>query len=110
MINWERVTALRNEVGPEDFDEIVELFLVEVDEEITTLAGGGQYETLAEKLHFLKGSAMSLGFQDFSELCQAGEVSLLKNPNSDIDLNEIAASFQTTRAVFIDELPNKYAS
>ncbi len=26
MINWERVQELRNEVGPEDFEEVIELF------------------------------------------------------------------------------------
>ena len=33
MIDWNRVAALREEVGAEDFDEVVELFLQEVDEE-----------------------------------------------------------------------------
>ena len=26
MINWERVEELLNEVGPEDFEEVIELF------------------------------------------------------------------------------------
>ena len=26
MINWDRVDELRHEVGPEDFNEVIELF------------------------------------------------------------------------------------
>ena len=32
MISWERVNELRDEVGQEDFLEVVEIFLEEVDE------------------------------------------------------------------------------
>ena len=34
MIDWARVSELRDEVGEGDFDEVVELFLEEVDEAI----------------------------------------------------------------------------
>ena len=37
MIDWARVSELRHEVGAEDFDEVVELFLEEVDEAIAAL-------------------------------------------------------------------------
>ena len=37
MIDWTRVSELRDEVGAEDFDEVVELFLEEVDEAIKIL-------------------------------------------------------------------------
>ena len=33
MIDWARVSELRDEVGPEDFEEVLHLFLEEVDEE-----------------------------------------------------------------------------
>ncbi len=72
MIDWSRVTTLREEVGAEDFDEVVELFLEEVDDVVARLESGPAHDTLSEDLHFLKGSAMSLGFRQFSALCQAG--------------------------------------
>ena len=34
MIDWNRISTLRDEVGAEDFDEVVELFLDEVEEVI----------------------------------------------------------------------------
>lgn len=37
MIDWARVSERRDEVGEEDFDEVVELFLEEVDEAIAAL-------------------------------------------------------------------------
>ena len=37
MIDWASVSELRDEVGAEDFDEVVELFLEEVDEAIIAL-------------------------------------------------------------------------
>ncbi|WP_442970022.1 hypothetical protein [Roseovarius sp. ZX-A-9] len=40
MIDWSRVAELRSEIGAEDFDEVVELFLEEVEAEISVLRAG----------------------------------------------------------------------
>lgn len=109
MIDWDRVAALREEVGPEDFDEVVELFLQEVDEEIETLSGASEQDQLAEKLHFLKGSALSLGFRDFSTLCQTGESALSKDPTAQVDLQGLQDSYQTSRSAFLSDLPDRFA-
>ena len=63
MINWDRVDELRHEVGPEDFNEVIELFLEEVDDTISTLGMCDGNRTLEEQLHFLKGSALNIGFR-----------------------------------------------
>lgn len=110
MIDWNRVAALREEVGPEDFEEVVELFLQEVDEEIETLSGVSPSDGLADKLHFLKGSAMSLGFRAFSEMCQAGEAALAQDPDAAIDLPGIHSNYKTSRAAFLNDLPARFAS
>lgn len=109
MIDWNRVSALREEVGPEDFDEVVELFLQEVDEEMETLLSVKAGEGLMEKLHFLKGSALSLGFSEFSSLCHDGESSLASDPAAQIDLATIKDSYQTSRSAFLADLPSKFA-
>lgn len=108
MIDWDRVAALREEVGSEDFDEVVDLFLQEVDEEIGSLATGQPGQGLAEKLHFLKGSALSLGFREFSSLCQAGESALSADPSASVDLGTIEASYQASRSTFLADLPGKF--
>ncbi len=110
MIDWTRVTALRDEVGCEDFDEVVELFLQEVDEEIDTLKSLSSGPSLAEKLHFLKGSALNLGFEEFSALCHSGETSLASDPDASVDLARIHDSYLTSRSHFIAELPTRLAS
>ena len=56
--------AARGE-GPELSDWEKE-FLEEVEEEIAELRTNPAPETLEAKLHFLKGSALNLGFDDFS--------------------------------------------
>lgn len=110
MIDWDRVAALREEVGEEDFEEVVELFLLEVDEEIETLAGQSDGGSLAEKLHFLKGSALSLGFQEFSTLCQSGESALTADPTAAVDLGALHDSYGASREKFLADLPDRFAS
>ncbi|MEM6886614.1 MAG: Hpt domain-containing protein [Pseudomonadota bacterium] len=107
MIDWQRVNALREEVGPEDFEEVVELFLQEVDAEIEALQQSAQGAELGAKLHFLKGSALSLGFEDFSALCQTGESSLASDPSSKVDLGQIFAAYDASRTVFLSDLKEK---
>ncbi|ABG30130.1 histidine kinase [Roseobacter denitrificans] len=109
MIDWDRVAALREEVGAEDFDEVVELFLQEVDEEIETLAAQPVQDGLSEKLHFLKGSALSLGFRAFSDLCQTGEAALAQDPAASVDVEELQNSYQSSRSSFLNDLPTKFA-
>ena len=78
MINWDRVAELREEVGVDDFAEIIELFLEEVDAIIELLRDGQGLSDLEAHLHFLKGSALNLGFAKFAELCQAGETAAIR--------------------------------
>lgn len=73
MIDWTRVTELRDEIGAEDFDEVVEMFLDEADEVISRISPGDTAKSLEADLHFLKGAALNLGFADFAALCQDGE-------------------------------------
>lgn len=44
MINWKRVNELRDEIGPEDFAEVVELFLEEVEQVIDKLREAPDFE------------------------------------------------------------------
>lgn len=73
MIEWDRVNELRSEIGDEDFEEVVTMFLEEADEVIgqTTFDTGAKQ--LEANLHFLKGAALNLGFAEFAALCQEGE-------------------------------------
>ena len=52
MIDWARVSELRDEVGAEDYDDVVELFLEEVDEAIVALRDLTDFSELEPQCHF----------------------------------------------------------
>jgi HPt (histidine-containing phosphotransfer) domain-containing protein len=110
VIDWDRLKELREEVGPEDFDEVVDLFLDEVEGVMDRLRESPDLATLEEDLHFLKGSALSLGFRQFSALCQAGETNALLGNASQIDLPEILSCYDRSKAKFIADLPGQLAA
>lgn len=109
MINWQRVNELRDEVGAEDFQEVVDLFLEEVEEVTNRLATNPEPETLMSDLHFLKGSALSLGFVAFSDICEKGEVASARGAADTVDVPEILTTYQTSKQVFLADLPSALA-
>ena len=110
MIDWQRVTDLKAEVGSEDFDEIVPIFLEEVAEVTERLRTAVILETLEDDLHFLKGSAMNLGFCEFSSLCGAGEASAAKGNAAAVDVTAILTSFDASRRIFLNGLADGSAA
>lgn len=110
MIDWTSVGELRDEIGVDDFGEVVELFLEEVAEVMERLRQPNDLGRLEQDLHFLKGSALSLGFQAFSELCQEGERLANAGKSELVDLPKITQCYEDSRAVFLSELPQKYAA
>jgi HPt (histidine-containing phosphotransfer) domain-containing protein len=106
MIDWARIAELRAEIGAEDFSEVVELFLEEVEGEINQLRAGCADNALEARLHFLKGGALNLGFSTFSELCQQGETAAADGRAHDVDLEATIACFDASRHAFIDGLPS----
>ena len=110
MIDWERVQQLRGEVGADDFDEVVELFLEEVDEIVDRLRTCATPEDLESDLHFLKGSALNLGFADFSGLCQVGEEMSANGQAGDVDLVSILNCYDASRAMFLNDMSDKLSA
>ena len=104
MINWPRVRQLRNEVGEDEFDEVVHIFLDEVGEVIDRLQADTERRELEQNLHFLKGSALSLGFETFSKLCQDGARRPAAGQGSEVDLDAVLAAFDESRKTFLAEL------
>lgn len=99
MIDWARVAELRDEIGAEDFAEVVLLFLEEADEVVARLPGCTDAASLESALHFLKGSALNLGFQTLAQLCQDGE-RLAAAGNPAIDRAAVAAAYEASKAAF----------
>jgi HPt (histidine-containing phosphotransfer) domain-containing protein len=97
MIDWNRVTELKAEVGEDGFCEVVDLFLEEMAEVMDRLAAGPDLSTLEADLHFTKGSAMTLGLRQLGTLCQAGERQAAEGRAATVDLQTILACFQASR-------------
>lgn len=110
MIDWQRVAELREEVGEEDFDEIIDMFLEEVEETLQRMCAAQDTRKLKEDVHFLKGCALNLGFSAFSALCQQGESLSFKNPEKAIDPTAIDECYQISKRFFLSELPKTLAS
>lgn len=100
MIDWDRVNALREEVGPEAFAEVVDLFLEEVDEKVAQISAG-RGGTAEEDMHFLKGAAINLGFSDLGALCSASETLARSGQAEEIDLAAVFDCFEASRDSFL---------
>lgn len=103
MIDWTRLKDLRDEVGVEEFEDIVVLFMDEVDGTIEKLKSDLYTDTLEEDLHFLKGSALILGFREVSDLCQIGETEASQGRAKSVDVGAILKAYQTSRHVFLSD-------
>ena len=110
MIQWARVMELREEIGAEDFDEVVDLFLEEVEEVINRLRLNADLAQLEQDLHFLKGSALSFGFSSFSNLCQIGEQKSAQGAANTVDLKGIIAEFDQSKTQFVTNLPEQVST
>ncbi len=124
MIDWDRVAELREEIGPEDFMEVVELFLDEVEGVLQRLCAGppqaapdappdappdaqadaradARAETLAEDLHFLKGSALNLGFARFGAMCGEAEREAAGGNPQAVAIAAIVSCYEASRQSFL---------
>ncbi|MCE8005494.1 MAG: Hpt domain-containing protein [Aestuariivita sp.] len=110
MIDWDRVNSLRNDIGAEAFDEVVEIFLEEVQEIIDKLRDAPVIADLEHDLHSLKNGALNLGFADLSSLCLKGEREAAAGQADQFDLTQVVRLFDTARAQFLDELPRRLAA
>jgi HPt (histidine-containing phosphotransfer) domain-containing protein len=100
MIDWGRVRELRDEIGAEDFAEVVELFLEEADEVAVKLSAAKTPQEIESALHFLKGSALNLGFQDLAAVCQTGEKAAAAQQIDHIDLRQVVSVYEKSKATF----------
>lgn len=110
MIDWATVTELRGEIGEEDFAEVVDLFLEEVDGAVDQLRSGLPQEKWECCFHFLKGSALNLGFRAFSGLCAVGEAAAEAGDFSAVNLGEVIAVYDKSKAAFLSELGDRLAA
>ncbi|MEE9427004.1 MAG: Hpt domain-containing protein [Paracoccaceae bacterium] len=100
MICWDRVNGLRDDVGQEDFDEVVEIFLEEMDEVMDRLRAFPNPLTYEAELHFLKGSALNLGFAALSNICMQSEKLADESTWASIDLSGVIVIYEKSKIEF----------
>ena len=101
MIDWERVDDLKNELGEEDFLELAEMFLEEVEEVLGCLRLSPEPSKIEAELHFLKGSAMNLGFEKLGDFCHMGEGLAATGNHGAIDLSRVFEIYAASRTEFL---------
>ncbi|WP_136443355.1 Hpt domain-containing protein [Pacificoceanicola onchidii] len=111
MIDWARVGELREEIGPEDFGEVLELFLMEVEGAIDLLDGAqGDPVVTEEQMHFLKGASLNLGFADLAALCETGERAAAAGDANAVPFGKVRATFDQSKAAFLTDFPQRFAA
>lgn len=111
MIDWDRVIELRDEIGSDMFDEVVALFLEEMRDGISALSGiGDDPGQWSERLHFLKGAALNLGFADLSALCATGERQAAAGSMPDVTAEQVASCFDASQQAFDAERTARLAA
>ncbi|RVV98033.1 hypothetical protein EKE94_11250 [Mesobaculum littorinae] len=101
-ICWQRLNEVRDDIGVEDFADIVHLFLEETEEGLTSLDWAGPVQDRADRLHFVKGAALNLGLSGLAEGCSAAGRHALEDPEQ--AQADLLTCFDRTRAVLTEEL------
>ncbi len=83
MIDRNRLLELKQEIGEEDFAEVGEVFLEEMQETLEALMQNAGSATAAD-FHGLRGSASNLGFVDFGAACSKAEQDVVGGATIDI--------------------------
>lgn len=107
MIDWERTSELQGEIGSEGFVEVVTMFLEEMEEEMNALRSAPPAQDLEGKLHFLKGSALNLGFESFASLCESGEKAAAQGRHDEINLGDLVVAYEASKARFLANMPQE---
>lgn len=110
MIDWTRVEALRDEIGPEYFAEVAELFLMEVEDTLSRLTGAeNDSQAMRDLMHFLKGSALNLGFSQLAETCSAAEIAAAQG-RTDANMPCLKSLYEQSRLLFEAEFAQRFAA
>lgn len=101
MIDWARVQELKDEIGEDDFAEVAEMFMSEVEEVIARLRISPDPSGYEHDLHFLKSSALNLGFSQMSALCQDGESRSAAGQADTVRLAPIFEAYDAAKEEFL---------
>jgi histidine phosphotransfer protein HptB len=110
MVDWARVRELQDEIGAEDFGEVVNLFLEEADSVVEQLLAAPELTQIEGLLHFLKGSSVNLGLATLARMCADGERRSAAGNPQDVDLAAVAACYARSKDEFLSGLDKQHAA
>ena len=110
MIDWKRVKDLRDEIGEDDFLEVVAMFLEETDEVVVQLDTAPDVASIEGQLHFLKGSALNVGLAELADLCQVGEKAAALGDAASVDIDQVIATYRSSKTVLLQSLGQSRAA
>lgn len=100
MIDWDRIEELRGEIGAEDFAEVAEIFLDELQDVLNRLVTEARPDDLEEPMHFIKGCALNLGFADVAARASDAERLAAAGQSAAVDLVALMESFSASQTKF----------
>tara|TARA_B100000780_G_scaffold12549_1_gene8502 strand:+ start:163 stop:510 length:348 start_codon:yes stop_codon:yes gene_type:complete len=104
MIDWTRVSELRDEVSADASKDITQVFLLEVSEALAELTNDTPRHTLEERLHFIRGCALNLEIEAFSTLCHQVETQATKGQVKTINVADLVNNYDASYEVFVINL------
>lgn len=103
-IDWKRIEDLREELGCDGLEEIMEIFFEDTAEMIAGLEGAPAGE-LSDRLHGIKGSAQNMGFGELADLCRAGEWALKRCDT--VDVSRFGECYRRSCAMLTEAFPDQ---
>jgi histidine phosphotransfer protein HptB len=100
MIDWDRVRELQDEIGKDEFAEVVTMFLDEAEEVLARISPTQGPKVLGDDCHFLKGAALNLGFSSLADLCQLAE-RRAKAGDCDVNIADMANCYTASREALL---------
>ena len=73
LVNPARVQALCQEIGEDGFPDVLEMFISESAQVVARLRDMTDPVAIAADMHFLKGSALTMGMDDLAAYCMGVE-------------------------------------
>ena len=110
MLDWDRISELQDEIGPDAFHEVVTLFLDEVEASLDRLRSLTDAPAIESELHFIKGCALNLGFRGLAALTAKGEMEARAGNLSGISHDAVAAIYTESKTSFLATLSDQAAS
>jgi HPt (histidine-containing phosphotransfer) domain-containing protein len=102
MLDWDRIGSLRDEIGAEDFAEVVALFFEEAEGAVSRLRQPGATAARESDLHFLKGCALNLGFSRLGDLCERAERRAASGDVDEAQILAVIVCYEASRTAFDD--------